>query len=90
VIELSDEGNQSSNERNTATPNVVDSINNIQNTLKDKSEENVEYVKSYINDWLDSVMKCKFDLDTMLSLFEAEELRTKSFQVLKKLRADIL
>ena len=90
VIELSDEGSQSSSERNTATPNVVDNINNIQNTLKDKSEENVEYVKSYINDWLDSVMKCKFDLDTMLSLFEAEELRTKSFQVLKKLRADIL
>ena len=90
VIELSDEGSQSSSERSTATPNVVDNINNIQNTLKDKSEENVEYVKSYINDWLDSVMKCKFDLDTMLSLFEAEELRTKSFQVLKKLRADIL
>ena len=35
-------------------------------------------------------MKSKFDIDTMLSLFEAEELRTKSFQVLKKLRADIL
>ena len=90
VIELSDEGSQSTTERSTVTPNVVDNINNIQNSLKDKSEENVDYVKSYINDWLDTVMKSKFDIDTMLSLFEAEELRTKSFQVLKKLRADIL
>ncbi len=92
VIELSDEGNQPSGggERTSATPSVVENINNLQNSLKDKSEENVEYVKSYVNDWLDSVMKHKFDLDTMLPLFEAEELRTKSFQVLKKLRADIL
>lgn len=35
-------------------------------------------------------MKTKFDMDTMLSLFEAEELRGKTYQVLKKLRADIL
>ena len=92
VIELSDEGSQPTGggDRTVATPTVVENINNMQNYLKDKSEENVDYVKSYINDWLDSVMKSKFDIDTMLPLFEAEELRTKSFQVLKKLRADIL
>ena len=92
VIELSDEGSQPTGggDRTVATPTVVENINNMQNYLKDKSEENVDYVKSYVNDWLDSVMKSKFDIDTMLPLFEAEELRTKSFQVLKKLRADIL
>lgn len=91
VIELSDEGSQTpSGSNTTVTPSVVDNINNIQAILKDKSEENVEYVKDYVNDWIDSLMKAKFDMDTMLSLFEAEELRTKTFQVLKKLRADIL
>ena len=92
VIELNDEASQpvGGGDRQVATPTVVENINNLQNTLKDKSEENVDYVKSYVNDWLDAVMKSKFDLDTMLPLFEAEELRAKSFQVLKKLRADIL
>ena len=91
VIELSDEGSQTpSGNTVTATPSVVENINNIQTILKDKSEENVEYVKDYVNDWIDTLMKAKFDMDTMLSLFEAEELRTKTFQVLKKLRADVL
>jgi hypothetical protein len=91
VIELSDEGGQSSSGSNiTFTPSVVENINNIQNILKDKSDDNVDYVKDYVNDWIDTLMKTKFDMDTMLSLFEAEELRTKTFQVLKKLRADVL
>lgn len=90
VIELSDEGNPSPASNKVQTPSVVDNINNIQASLKDKSEENVEYVKAYVNDWIDNVMKGRFDRETMLPLFEAEELRTKSFQVLKKLRADLL
>jgi len=91
VIELSDEGSSTPSGSNvTVTPSVVDNINNLQLILKDKSEENVEYVKDYVNDWIDTLMKSKFDMDKMLSLFEAEELRTKTFQVLKKLRADIL
>ncbi|MCR5213304.1 MAG: hypothetical protein K6E10_02740 [Eubacterium sp.] len=91
VIELSDEGSSTASGSNiTVTPSVVDNINNIQTILKDKSDENVDYVKDYVNDWIDTLMKSKFDMDTMLSLFEAEELRTKTFQVLKKLRADIL
>ncbi len=91
VIELSDEGTQTPSGSNVI-PNtsVVENINNIQVSLKDKNEENVEYVKDYVNDWIDTIMKFKFDMDTMLSLFEAEELRGKTFQVLKKLRADIL
>ena len=91
VIELSDEGSQTPSGSNvTSTPSVVENINNLQNILKDKSDENVDYVKDYVNDWIDTLMKTKFDMDTMLSLFEAEELRTKTFQVLKKLRADVL
>ncbi len=90
VIELSDEGNPSPAASKVTTSSVVENINNIQVALKDKSEENVEYVKAYVNDWIDNVMKSKFDRETMLPLFEAEELRTKSFQVLKKLRADLL
>ena len=91
VIELSDEGSQTPSGSNvTVTPSVVENINNIQAILKDKSDENVEYVKDYVNDWINVLMKSKFDMDTMLSLFEAEEIRTKTFQVLKKLRADIL
>ena len=91
VIELSDEGAQTPSGQNVSVmPSVVENINNIQGILKDKSDENVEYVKDYVNDWIDTLMKTKFDMDTMLSLFEAEELRTKTFQVLKKLRADIL
>ncbi len=91
VIELSDEGSPTpSGNTVTVTPSVVENINNIQAILKDKSEANVEYVKDYVNDWIDTLMKAKFDMDTMLSLYEAEELRTKTFQVLKKLRADVL
>ena len=90
VIELSDEGSQAPTASRQATPTVIENINNIQNSLKDKSEENVKYVTAYVNDWIDSVMRAKFDSETMIPLFEAEELRNKSFQVLKKLRADII
>ena len=90
VIELSDEGSQTPSANRQATPTVIENINNIQNSLKDKSEENVKYVTAYVNDWIDNVMRAKFDSETMIPLFEAEELRTKSFQVLKKLRADII
>ncbi len=90
VIELSDESTSTTSSSTFTTPSIVENINNINASLKDKSEENVEYVKDYVNDWLDTLMKTKFDMDTMLSLFEAEELRGKTYQVLKKLRADIL
>ena len=91
VIELSDEGSQTSTGSTvTVTPSVVENINNIQAILKDKTDENVDYVKDYVNDWIDSLMKTKFDMDTYLNLFDAEELRTKTYQVIKKLRADVL
>ena len=58
--------------------------------MKDKSDENVEYVKSYVIDWLDAVVDAKLDRNTMMPLYEAEELRNKTLQVIKKLRADLL
>jgi len=91
VIELSEEGTQTASGSNIqANTSVVENINNIQTMLKDKTSTNVDYVKDYVNDWIDSLMKAKFDIDNMLSLYEAEDLRTKSLIVLKKLRADML
>ena len=90
VIELSDEGAQTASSNTSLAPTVIENINNIVVALKDKSEENVTYVQSYINDWLDTVVDAKLDKNVMLPLYEAEELRTKTLQVVKKLRADLL
>ncbi|MDE6025259.1 MAG: hypothetical protein K2G45_07395 [Lachnospiraceae bacterium] len=90
VIELSDEGSQAPVSNTIASPSIIESIENIIVALKNKSDENVAYVKSYVNDWLEMIVGVKLDRSTMLSLFEAEELRTKTLQVIKKLRADLL
>ncbi len=93
VIELSDEGQQAvPNAGNNASlaPTVIENLNNIVVALKDKAEDNVTYVKAYVNDWLDAIVDAKFDRTTMMPLFEAEELRSKTLQVVKKLRADLL
>ena len=39
---------------------------------------------------MDSVVDAKLDKSTMMQLYEAEELRAKTLQVIKKLRADLL
>jgi len=91
VIELSDEGSQTTvSSNNSLAPNIIENVNNIVVALKDKSEENVAYVQAYVNDWLDTVVSAKLDKNTMLPLYEAEELRTKTLQVIRKLRADLL
>ena len=90
VIELSDEGSHTPVSNTAQTPNVIENINNIIVALKDKSDENVLYVQAYINDWLDAVVAAKLDKTVMLPLYEAEELRAKTLQVIKKLRADLL
>lgn len=90
VIELSDEGSQSPVSNASLSPTIIENINNIIVALKDKSEENVAYVQAYVNDWLDTIVEAKMDKNTMLALYEAEELRSKTLQVIKKLRADLL
>ena len=90
VIELSDEGAQTTNNNTTLQPTVIENLNNIIVTLKDKSDANVKYVQAYVNDWLNSVVDAKLDKNSMLQLYEAEELRNKTLTVIKKLRADLL
>lgn len=88
VIELSDESGQTPVKQQET--GVIDAIDNIVVMLKDKSDENVAYVKAYIEDLLNTLMKTKYDKDTMLTQFDAEELRTKTFQVIKRLNMDLL
>lgn len=90
VIELSDEGTQANSNNTSLQPTVIDNLNNIVVALKDKSEDNVAYVKSYVTDWLNAIVDAKLDKSVMMALYEAEELRTKTLQVIKKLRADLL
>ncbi len=91
VIELSDESdNPTPVAAQPQGPTIVDFINNIENSLKDSGEENVQYVKAYLGDWVDYLMDNKFDKDIMLENYEAEELRNKTWQVLKKLSYDML
>ncbi len=91
VIELSDESDKPKPvAAQPQGPTIVDFINNIANSLKNTSEENVQYVKNYLTDWVDVLMGNKFDKDMMLEVFEAEEVRSKTLQVIKKLSYDML
>lgn len=90
VIELSDESSQPTASNTSLSPTIIENISNIIVALKDKSEENVKYVQAYVNDWLDTIVDTKLDRNSMLELYEAEELRGKTLQVIKKLRADLL
>ncbi len=88
VIELSDETGQQPVKQQES--GVIEAIDNIVVMLKDKSEDNVAYVKSYIEDLLNALMKTKWDKDTMLTQFDAEDLRSKTYQVIKRLNIDLL
>ncbi|MDD6402260.1 MAG: hypothetical protein PUG10_11735 [Lachnospiraceae bacterium] len=90
VIELSDEGSQTPVSSANFSAGVIECINNIGTYLKDKSDENAKYVRSYIEDWLNSIVEIRFDQNSMMSLFDAEELRNKSLQIIKRLRADMI
>ncbi|MGN0436941.1 MAG: hypothetical protein ACI4F4_00335 [Lachnospiraceae bacterium] len=89
VIELSDESDDQSVTSRNNEPSVIEHIHNIQNILKDTSPDNVAYVKSYIEDLVNLLMQNKFDRDTLLSLFDADEIRTKTLQTIKKLSIDL-
>lgn len=90
VIELSNEsGNKPVNNRNN-DPTVIEHIHHIEEYLKNRSEENVEYVKAYITDWVNMLMQSKFDRDSLLSVVEAEEVRDKTWQLIKKLNYDMV
>ena len=91
VIELSDESDTPTPvAAQPQGPTIVDYINNVENSMKNTGEENVQYVKTYLADWVDFLMDNKFDKDMMLEVFEAEEVRNKTLQVIKKLSIDLL
>ena len=90
VIELSDESDDKPVNSKGSEPSVIEHIRNIDNFLKVRSEENAEYVKAYIEDWVSLLMQNKFDKDSLLSLFEADEVRTKTLQTIKKLSMDMV
>ena len=90
VIELSDESDDKPVNGGNEGPTVIEHINNIESNLKDRRPENVEYVKNYIEDWVEILMQNKFDKDSLLSIFDAEEIRMKTLQTIKKLVHDMV
>lgn len=90
VIKLSDESNDKPANNGGSGPTVIECIHDINAHLKDHSEENVKYVKNYIEDWVNFLMDNKFDKDSLLPLFDAEEVRAKTLQLIKKLNYDMV
>ena len=87
VIELNDESGQAPDKQESG---IIEAIENIVVQLKDKSESNVKYVKDYIEDLLNTLMKYNWDMNVQLDEFSGEELRNKAFTVIKKLNYDLL
>lgn len=90
VIELSDESDDKPVHSKNNDPTVIEHINHIEEFLKNRSDSNVAYVKGYITDWVNMLMQSKFDRDSLLSVVEAEEVRSKTWQTIKKLNYDML
>ncbi|MBR1865236.1 MAG: hypothetical protein IJ801_01875 [Lachnospiraceae bacterium] len=91
VIKLSDETNDKpAHSNNNSGPNVIECIHEIDQYLKDQDEDNIKYVKGYIEDWVTFLMNNKFDRDSLLTLFDAEEVRAKTLQLIKKLNYDMI
>ncbi len=90
VIKLSDETNDKPVNSMNNGPTVIECINEINHYLKDQSEMNVKYVKDYIEDWVSLLMNNKFDKDSLLSLYDAEEVHVKTLQLIKKLNYDMI
>ncbi len=90
VIELSDESTSKPVNSKDNGPTVIEHINIIEEYLKDRREDNVKYVKSYIDDWVGLLMQNKFDKDSLLSPFDADDIRVKTLQTIKKLSLDMV
>ena len=89
VIELSDETTGGVNTSSVPESNVISYINNIGNYLVKNTEENVQYVQSYLNDLIARLMEVGFDKDSYLNFYEADDLRTTLWIVIKKLMYDL-
>ncbi len=89
VIKLTDGAGENKAVGKNVEFTVVDSINSIENYLKDPKEENVKRVKGYIDEWINLILNNKFDQNTMLSVSDADEIRSKTAQLIKKLNYDL-
>ncbi len=89
VIELSDETTGGANTSSVPESNVISYINNIGDYLAKNTEENVQYVQSYLNDLIARLMEVGFDKDSYLNFYEADDLRTTLWIVIKKLMYDL-
>ncbi len=89
VIELSDESSSTPVSDRPQEINVVEYIENIGQHMTTPTDENISYVKAYIEDWLNFLLNNKFDKNLLLSVFEAEEMRGKTLQVIKKMSYDL-
>ena len=90
VIELSDESDDKPVNGGNEGPSVIEHIKNIEINLKNRSPENVEYVQSYIEDWVEILMQNKFDKGSNLTIYDAEEIRIKTLRTIKKLVHDMI
>ena len=90
MIKLSDETTDKPAGGNSSEPTVIEYIHNIGKFLVDKKPENVDYVKNYIGDWVSLLMNNKFDKDSLLPVFDAEEIRLQTLQLIKKLNYDMV
>lgn len=90
VIELSDESDDKPVNSKGAEQSVIEHINHIEDYLKNRNEENVAYVKGYIDEWVSMLMQSKFDRDSFISANEAEEVRNKTWQIIKRLNHDMV
>lgn len=89
VIELSDESNQTTTAAKPES-NVITYINNVDKFLIDKSEEKVAYVRKYLDDWIKALMEKQIDKDKLLDLNDAEDFRSHTLKVIKKLHLDLI
>lgn len=89
VIELSDESSTTAVSDRPQELNVMEFIDNIGQHMTTPTDENIGYVKAYIEDWLNFLLNNKFDKDLLLSVFEAEEMRSKTLQIIKKMSYDL-
>ena len=90
VIELSDESDNMPVNSKKNEVSVIEHINNIAEFLKDRKEDNIAYVKNYIEEWVEFLMQNKFDKDSLLTIFDAEEVRARTLQTLKRLNYDMV
>ena len=74
----------------TKTGKVIELNDESGQALEKQESGIIEYVKDYIEDLMNTLMKYNWDMNVQLDEFSGEELRNKAFLVIKKLNYDLL